>query len=308
MYYNRLELRFISRGWTGGQLLEGAVEGSVRGVAIETSSRQIEYTLVQPRRGAKRHQAVISSAGNAHTQLPSDLVRITSRTRVEAEGVPVGWVSRIWCDRNSREVTHVLVQTRHSLLMRSIERIVEARYVGTFTEGKVALKTSASGFVALPPHRSDADILADVRLIFQSALPDPHARRAIKLRVDDAEVTLAGQVDTPEQRESAARAAASIAGVRGVVNDIVITESMASAVEAAIAAAYPDTRVIAAVRVFSEHGIVYLEGTIAGADERAALERTAVSVPGVRVVVNNLLVAGESPERSRETGPLTRFR
>jgi osmotically-inducible protein OsmY len=308
MYYNRLELRFMSRGWTGGQLLEGAVEGDVRGVAIEATSRQIEFTLVQPRRGAMRHQAITHSVGNARTQLAPDLVRITSRTRVEADGVPVGWVSRLWCDRGSRELTHVLVQTRHSLLVRSVERIVEVRFVKSLMEGKVMLLTPASGFAALPPHRSDADILADVRLIFQSALPDPHARRAIKLRVDDAEVTLAGQVDTPEQRESAARAAGSIAGVRGVVNDIVITETMATAVEAALDAAFPDKSVIAAVRVFSEHGIVYLEGEVAGPSERAALERTAVGVSGVRVVVNNLLVEGESPERGRETGPLTRFR
>jgi osmotically-inducible protein OsmY len=308
MYYNRLELRLMSRGWTGGQLLEGAVEGNVRGVAIEASSRQIEFTLVQPRRGAQRHQAITRSAGNARTQLATDLVRITSRTRVEAEGVPVGWVSRLWCDRGSRELTHVLVQTRHSLLVRSFERIVEVGIVKSLAEGKVVLLTSASGFTALPPHRSDGDILADVRLIFQSALPDPHARRAIKLRVDDAEVTLAGQVDTPEQRASAAHAAGSIAGVRGVVNDIVITETMATAVEAAIAAAFPDKRATAGVRVFSEHGIVYLEGKIADPSVRAALERTAVAVPGVRVVVNNLLVEGESPERGRETGPLTRFR
>ncbi len=308
MYYSRLELRFMSRGWTGGLLFEGAVDGLVRGVAIETTSRQIEYTLVQPNRGAKRRQAIAHSVGNAHTGLPADLVRITSRTRVEAGGSQVGWVSCVWCDRVSRELTHVLVQSRHSLLVHSPERVVALRYVESLREGVLSLKTSVSGFAALPPHRSDGAILADVRLVFQSALPDPHARRAIKLRVDDAEVTLSGQVDTAEQRASAAHAAASVVGVRGVVNDIVITETLAAAVDAAIAAALPDQRSRGAVRVLSEHGIVYLEGRAANATERAALERIAIAVPGARVVVNNLLVEGESPERGRETGPLTHFR
>jgi osmotically-inducible protein OsmY len=307
MYYSRLELRLLPRGWTGGQLLEGAINGGVRGAAIESGSWQVEYTLVQPRWGPKGHDLRTRSIGTARTVLPPDLVRLTAHTRVVAGGVPVGWVSCVWCDRSSRQVTHLLVQNRHALLFRAVERVVDVQQIAQLSDGRVTLKTTVSGFLALPAHRSDAAILSDLRLAFESALPDPHARRAVKLRVDDAQVTLSGEVDTSEQRQSAARAAASIAGVRGVINDVVITETVATAVDAALLAAFPDGRA-AGVRVFSEHGIVYLEGRVTSVADRVKLEQVAVSVPGVRVVVNNVLAEGDSPERGRETGPLTRFR
>ncbi|HKB48529.1 MAG TPA: hypothetical protein VKC57_12580, partial [Ktedonobacterales bacterium] len=153
MYYSRLELRFLTRGWTGGQLLEGVVAGAVRGVALELASRQVEYTLVQPKRGARSHDVVAHSAGTARTVLPAGLVRLTARTRVMANTTAVGWVSRIWCDRHSRELTHLLVQTRHALLVRSVERIVEASYLDDLKDGRLTLKLPPADFAGLPKYR-----------------------------------------------------------------------------------------------------------------------------------------------------------
>src|SRR5260370_34013522 len=140
MYYSRLELRFSTRGWTGGQLLEGVVAGAVRGVALELASRQVEYTLVQPKRGARSHDVVAHSAGTARTVLPVGLVRLTARTRVMANTTPVGWGSRIWCHRHSRELTHLLVQTRHALLVRSVAPIVQAKYLDRPKHGRLSLR------------------------------------------------------------------------------------------------------------------------------------------------------------------------
>ncbi len=308
MYYSRLELRFLTRGWTGGQLLEGVVAGAVRGVALELASRQVEYTLVQPKRGARSHDVVAHSAGTARTVLPAGLVRLTARTRVMANTTAVGWVSRIWCDRHSRELTHLLVQTRHALLVRSVERIVEASYLDDLKDGRLTLKLPPADFAGLPKYRLDAAILADLRLAFEAALPDPRTRRAVKLRIEDGQVALGGEVDTPEQRDAALRVATAVTGVRGVGNDLVIAESVASAVEAALTREIASRNLTASVQTFVEHGIVYLEGHVRDARERDALERIAVGVPGVRVAVNDLLVEGEPPSRASDTGPLTRNR
>jgi osmotically-inducible protein OsmY len=308
MYYSRLELRFLMRGWTGGQLLEGVVAGAVRGVALELASRQIEYTLVQPKRGVRSHDVVTHSAGTARTVLPAGLVRLTARTRVVANTTPVGWVSRIWCDRHSRELTHLLVQMRHALLVRPVERIVAASYLDDLRDSRLMLKLSPADFAGLPQFRLDAAILADLRLAFEAALPDPRTRRAVKLRVEDGQVALGGEVDTPEQRDAALRAATAVSGVRGVVNDLVIAESVAGAVEAALKREISSRSLIAAVQAYFEHGIVYLEGHVRDARDRDALEQTAVGVAGVRVVVNDLVVEGEFPSRASDTGPLTRNR
>src|SRR5258708_32721014 len=181
MYYSRLELRFLPRGWLGGKLLEGVVAGAVRGVALELASRQVEYTLVQPKRGARSHDVVAHSAGTARTVLPAGLVRLTARTRVMANTTAVGWVSRIWCDRHSRELTHLLVQTRHALLVRSVERIVEASYLDDLKGGRLSLKLPPAAFAGLPTYRPDPAILAHLRVAFAAAPPAARPRTCATL-------------------------------------------------------------------------------------------------------------------------------
>jgi len=309
MHYTRLDLRFLARGWTGGQLIEGAVPGPVRGVAVELASRQIEYSLVQPRRGGRAHDYGSRLVGNARTVLPNDLVRLTHQTRVLAGSAAIGWVTHIWCDRPSRLLTHLLIQPRRALLVRPVQRVVAAELIESLAHDQVKLKLAESEVAQLPVFRSDTAILTDLRLAFTAALLDPRTRRAVKVRVEDGHVSLGGVVDTVEQCVRAEQAALAIAGVRGLTNDIVIEESLAGQVEAAL------TREITAhhldgaeVRAFIEHGIVYLEGRAPTSAARYALEQVAVAVTGVRVIVNNLLVAGEPPEHASETGPLTRNR
>jgi len=307
MYYTRLDLRFLARGWTGGQLIEGVVPGPVRGVAVELASRQIEYSLVQPRRGS--HDYGSRLVGNARTLLPDDLVRLTHQTRVLAGTAPIGWVTHIWCDRSSRLLTHVLIQTRRTLLVRPVQRVVAAELIETLAHDQVKLKLAQNDVVQLPVFRSDMAILADLRLALTTALLDPRTRRAVKVRVEDGHVSLGGVVDTVEQRNRAEQTALAIAGVRGLTNDIVIEESLAGQVEVTLAREIAARHLDGAeVRAFIEHGIVYLEGRAPTSDARYALEQVAVAITGVRVIVNNLLVEGEPPEHASETGPLTRNR
>jgi osmotically-inducible protein OsmY len=307
MHYNRLELRLLPRGWSGGQLVEGVVPGAVRGVAVEVESGQVEYTLIQPKHGARAGDTALHQAGNARTQLPSGLARVTRQCRVRAGNQTIGWVSRVWCDRLSREVTHLLVQSRRALLVHAVERIVEVAYVASWSDGAITLKVSPADAANLPIYRTDGAIAADLRAAFEAAVPDPRTRRAIKVRVEDGHVHLGGIVDAAEPRERACAIARAVPGVRGVTSDVLVEEALGGQVETALARELgrPDYAG-ADVRTFTEHGIVYLEGRAPSAAARQALERVAVGVAGVRVVVNNLLVPGESPERARDTGPLTR--
>src|SRR5262245_50029345 len=150
MQYTRLDLRFLARGWTGGQLIEGVVPGPVRGVAVELASRQIEYSLVQPRRGSHAPDYGSRLVGNARTVLPDDLIRLTHQTRVLAGAVPIGWVTHIWCDRSSRLLTHLLIQTRRALLARAVERVVAAEQIETLAHDQVRLTLAQTEVASLP--------------------------------------------------------------------------------------------------------------------------------------------------------------
>jgi len=309
MLYTRHDLRLASRGWRGGVLEEGVVPGDVLGVALNASARQVIYTLVPRRRATKLPGAIEHQLGTARTTLPTGEVRLTGRSRVYVDGRAVGRVSHVWCDRLSGLVTHVLVRGGGGWLARGHERVLPIEAVAKLEEARVTLALSGAEYARAPIYRPDADIARDLHLAIALALHDPRTRRDIKVRVEDGHVNLSGTVDAAEQRTGAVRAVEGIAGVRGMTVDIVIQEALADLVEHAVTDEISHRGYTGAhFRAFTEHGIVYLEGTVPSGNARAGLERSALGVTGVRVVVNNLRVDGEPPDRADGTGPLTRNR
>jgi osmotically-inducible protein OsmY len=219
----------------------------------------------------------------------------------------VGRISRVWCRADTMRVTHLLVRERVSWPRQGGERIVPLEYVDTITHTGAVLKVAASDFHRLPLFRPDEAILIEAQAAVDSVLADPRARRQVKLRVDDGQVTLAGEVDTVDQARLAVQAVADVPGLRGLVVDLVAQETLAALVEERIAEL--GTSVMnghGPIQVYSEHGIVYLEGSVPTAEARQEVEQAALAAAGAKVVVNNLRVNGEPPERGQGTGPLVR--
>jgi osmotically-inducible protein OsmY len=305
MEYTRVEIELIRRGWLSGVPMGGAVAGPARGVTLD-SSFTVRRTLVSRRRSRTLPSVGEDAVGQDGAAAGGQM--FTRASRVRGATGNLGTVSRLWVSRATGKVTHVLVRASGSALGARPEYIVPANLLSV---SSAALSTSidAAQLRALPIYRPDGAIEADVRLALEEALADPRARRAVKVRVDDGQVYLAGVVDTSEQVRYAERAVRSVAGVRGLIMDVVAEESVAAAVEARIAPlAAAAANGHGEVRAFSEHGIVYLEGSVASPASRSEIERVAISVAGVRAVVNNLRVQGEPPGRGPGTGPLVRNR
>jgi osmotically-inducible protein OsmY len=202
-----------------------------------------------------------------------------------------------------------LVRSGGRLLRGAAERVLPAEQIALVDRTGVVIKLGREGLAALPIYRPDPAIVANIQVALEAVLAEPRARRAVKVRVEDGHVSLAGVVDTVEQERYAVRAVTAVPGVRGLTNDLVVDETLAAEVEARIAslvAAASNGR--GQVRVLSEHGIVYLEGSVRSAGERDAIERAALSAAGARVVVNSVQVDGEPPNRAPGTGPLVRNR
>jgi osmotically-inducible protein OsmY len=118
----------------------------------------------------------------------------------------------------------------------------------------------------------------------------------IGVSVVDAVVTLQGTVPGFRQKWLAERAARHIASVRAVANDLDVIRADASASDATIAQAVADAldsesavpagRVKATVR----HGWLVLNGTTTWAFQRAAAERAARRVAGVKGVANSITI------------------
>ena len=305
MHYTRLELHFRPKGLRRGVLVEGLVPGNVLGATIHARVLQVTDTLVTGRQARRRHELVAHVLGTAKTELPDDYVTLGAKTPVLSGKTPLGRLAAVWADRHSGAATHLLLREG-----RGHVRIVPVELIERIGSDGVRLKIGKGDLDHLAVFRADAAIVADIALAFATALPDPKARRDVKVRVDDGHVTLTGVVDAAEVRERALAAAGRVLGVRGLTDDLVVAEALADQVLAAIGRATAKSPELAGsqVRAFAEHGIVYLEGRVPAPAARWALEQVAIAVPGVRVVVNNLIADGESPSRASETGPLTRNR
>jgi osmotically-inducible protein OsmY len=120
----------------------------------------------------------------------------------------------------------------------------------------------------------------------------------------DAVVTLQGTVATFRQKWLAERAARHLPQVRAVANDLEVARQGAMATDAVIAQAVADAidkdDVVPAGRVKAtvRHGWVTLTGTATWEFQRAAAERAAARVAGVKGVSNSIVV--ESPINVRD--------
>lgn len=162
---------------------------------------------------------------------------------------------------------------------------------------KAALRVAGVKAVAVeldvrlsPEHRrSDTDlaIAAEQALKWDTRVPD-----RVRVTVEKGWVTLQGAVESEFQRRSAEKAVASLLGVVGVSNDIVIEgpQVNGSEVRGRILSALKRQveREVKGIEVDIDGRVVTLRGRVNSWHERAAAEGVAFSVPGVRTVINEL--------------------
>ncbi len=138
----------------------------------------------------------------------------------------------------------------------------------------------------------DTEIAAAVRnaLVWDTRVP--HAN--IRSTVTDGIVTLEGIVDYTSQREDATRAIGSLAGVRGVINEIVVFQPIVAphALRASIEAALERQVQREAKRIQLDivDGKVTVTGAVRSRAEHDAVIGAAWGTRGVQLVVDQLHV------------------
>jgi osmotically-inducible protein OsmY len=143
-----------------------------------------------------------------------------------------------------------------------------------------------------PSMRTDADIALSADLVLQCSTDVPLDH--VKVMVEKGWLTLTGEVEWDYQRQSAATAVSFLMGVTGLSNLISIGQTTAATVvksdiEAALKrrAAFDSQR----IGVDISGRDVTLSGTVHSCSERELARNSAWGAPGVRNVVDNLVVA-----------------
>jgi osmotically-inducible protein OsmY len=141
--------------------------------------------------------------------------------------------------------------------------------------------------------RSDADIAQAVRAALEWNVFVPHER--IRSTVSEGRVTLEGEVDSLTQRDDAERAIQHLAGVRLVINDIVVNPpegvrpgDVRQAVHDALGRR--TARECERLKIESHDGFVTLSGSVHTWAEKKAAIGAARGTPGVRSVKDELRI------------------
>jgi osmotically-inducible protein OsmY len=141
--------------------------------------------------------------------------------------------------------------------------------------------------------RTDTDLAQAVLHALEWDIAVPHEK--IKARVDNAWVTLEGEVALQFQRAAAENAIRRLTGVRGVTNQIRLQVTplakpadIKNRIEAALRrSAEVDAR---GIKVDTHDHTVILSGIVRTWAEREEAERAAWSAPGVNAVKDDLIV------------------
>ncbi len=139
---------------------------------------------------------------------------------------------------------------------------------------------------------TDEQIVRAVRhsLQWDALVPDEQ----IHATVTAGWVTLEGMVDSLQEKEETSRAVRSLAGVAGVSNDIMVrvqpldSRSVRAAVEAALdRQAHREAR---RIDIHVDGDTLTLSGRVRSWPERRAVLNAASCAPGVRAVVDHLVI------------------
>jgi osmotically-inducible protein OsmY len=148
-------------------------------------------------------------------------------------------------------------------------------------------------------HKSDSDIAETALSALRQHTSVPNEN--IKIRVEDGIVTLEGEVDWNYQRKLAEQALEGLAGVRGIVNNLIIHSVATSEnIKKRITDAFRRHAVLDASKITAEiaGSKVILRGTVKSYTEREDAETAAYSAPGIFQVDNRIAI--DTPEYSYE--------
>jgi alkylated DNA nucleotide flippase Atl1 len=119
--------------------------------------------------------------------------------------------------------------------------------------------------------------------------------------VDQGVVTLYGSVDTTWRKDRLAELMLTLPGVEQVTNHLLAEENLAEQLQRHFQALLMAGTLDRLPTILVEHRIVELSGEVATPEQRTLVEREALAVPGVRVVLNHLSVPQEVSVRVHTT-------
>jgi hypothetical protein len=125
--------------------------------------------------------------------------------------------------------------------------------------------------------------------------------QGVTAEVEQGIVTLYGSVDTARRKERLEELMRTLPGVQQVANHLLAQDELAARLQQRFQALVTAGELDRLPKLLVEQHMVELYGEVATPEQRNLLEREALAVSGVRVVINHLSVPKEASSRVHTT-------
>ncbi len=168
------------------------------------------------------------------------------------------------------------------------DTLIQQQYVTKLERGRIVISVPEAIFQTLPPYRSDEELQQDVENILFDLTPLHVDFKGMKLRVLDGVLYLDGNISSSLRSDIVQDQALGVPGLLEIKNNLIGDDTLASNLAMALAHD-PRTRDLP-IGVYPRLGEVRLSGAVHTPEQKAAAEEIARAFPGVRSVINDLLV------------------
>ncbi len=148
--------------------------------------------------------------------------------------------------------------------------------------------------VPRPLQRTDAQLTREANQRLQHEVGQVAGCQGLTAEVEQGAVTLFGSVDTTWRKERLAELVLTLPGVKQVSSHLLAEEEVSEQLQLRFQSLLTAGKIESLPRFLVEHRMVELYGEVTSPQRRSLLEREALAVPGVRVVLNHLRVPQES--------------
>lgn len=148
---------------------------------------------------------------------------------------------------------------------------------------------------------SDAHLAQRARQLLQHEIAFAAVCQGVTAEVEQGMVTLYGSVDTTWRKERLAELMRTLPGVERVANHLLAQDELAARLQEHFQVLVTAGTLDRLPKALVEQQMVELYGAVATVEQRNLLEREALAVPGVRVVINHLSVPQECGPRVHTT-------
>ena len=168
------------------------------------------------------------------------------------------------------------------------DTLLRERYVTTIAPGLVTVTLPDATLNALPPYRPDDELQQEVkRVLFDLTLLHIDLK-GITIRVLDSVLYLDGNISSQLRADIAENQALGVSGLLEIKNNLIGDDRLTA--DLAMALAQDSRTRDVPIGVYPHLGEVRLSGAVHTSQQKAAAEEIVRKFPGVRSVINDLVV------------------